>query len=131
VIESVLKMTKAPTKRAIPAKASRKYSMKLVNSLISSLSSSASAVASRTWASSGRTGWISETSCSGVVPSAPATEIVSTWPSRSRSPCAVARSKMAKVAVPSELTSPIFAMPTTSKSCFGRSVEIATVSPTS
>ena len=58
-------MTKAPTKRAIPAKASRKYWMKLANSLTSSLSSCASACAERTWASAGRIGWISSISCSG------------------------------------------------------------------
>ena len=63
--------------------------MKLVNSLISSLSSWASAAPERTWASAGRIGWISSMSCSGVVPSVPATEIASTWPSRSRSFCAV------------------------------------------
>ncbi len=53
VIESVLKMTKAPTKSAMPAKASRKYWMKFVNSLISSLSSCASTSAERTCASAG------------------------------------------------------------------------------
>ena len=65
----------------------------------------------------------------GVVPSAPATEIASNSPSRSKSVWAVATSKIANVAVPSDSTSPYFAMPTTSKSCFGWSVEIATVSP--
>ena len=72
---------------------------------------------------------MSAISCAGVVPSAPATEIASNWPSRSKSVWAVATSKIANVAVPSDSTSPYFAMPTTSKSCFGCSVEIATVSP--
>ncbi len=57
--------------------------MNVVNSEISSWSSSASTEPDRTCASSGRTGWISLMSCSGVVPSVPATPIVSTWPSRS------------------------------------------------
>ncbi len=47
-----------------------------------------------------------------------------------RSSCAVWRSKTANVAVPSELTSPNLAIPTSSKSCAGSSVEIRTVSPT-
>ena len=104
--------------------------MKLVNSLMSSLSSWASTAAERTCASSGRTGPICSISCAGVVPSVPATEIASTFPSRSSSLCPVGRSKIAKVAVPSESTSPNFAMPVTSKSCFGCRVEIWIVSPT-
>ncbi len=65
----------------------------------------------------------------GVDPSVPATEIASNCPSRSKSAWAVATSKIANVAVPSDLTSPYWAMPTTSKSCLGCRVEIATVSP--
>jgi hypothetical protein len=44
VIDIVLKMTNAPTKSAIPPKASRKYSMNFVNSATSSLSSLACAM---------------------------------------------------------------------------------------
>ena len=70
-------------------------------------------------------------SCSGVVPSLPATEIASYWPFRSSSSCAVGTSKTAKVTVPRESTSPYLAMPVTSNGCFGFRVEISIVSPTS
>ena len=72
---------------------------------------------------------MSATSSSGVVPSAAATEIASYCPSRSKSFCAVATSKIANVAVPIDSTLPYFAIPTTSKSCFGCSVEISIDSP--
>ena len=103
--------------------------MKVVNSAMSSELSCASSAPDLTCASAGSSGWMSETSSAGVEPSTPATEIASYWPSRSKSVCAVATSKIANVALPSDLTSPYCAIPTTSKSCFGFSVEIAIVSP--
>ena len=103
--------------------------MKVVNSAMSSELSCASSAPDLTCASAGSSGWMSEISSAGVEPSTPATEIASYWPSRSKSVCAVATSKIANVALPSDLTSPYCAIPTTSKSCFGFSVEIAIVSP--
>ena len=49
VIESVLKMTKAPTKRAMNPKASRKYAMMFVNSSMSFFASWVSWTPVRTW----------------------------------------------------------------------------------
>ena len=80
--------------------------MKVVNSLMSSLPSCASCAPVFTCASEGRSGWIPPTSCSGVTPSMPATEMASNCPSRSKRVCAVAMSKIANVAEPSDLTSP-------------------------
>jgi hypothetical protein len=131
VIESVLKMTNAPTKSAMPAKARRKYSMNCVNSLISSLSSWASATPDRTWAVGGRTGSIALISSARVTPSRPATEISSTWPSRWRSFWAVRNSHTANVAVPREFTSPKRAMPVSVNSRTGSWLAILTRSPTS
>ena len=72
VIESVLKMTNAPTKSAIPAKESRKYRMIVVNVAISLDCSSASSTPVRTVTSPPSSDWIRCASCSGVVPSAAA-----------------------------------------------------------
>ena len=104
--------------------------MKLVNSETSLAASSASSTPVRTCAVVGRIGLMSSTSCSGVTPSAAATEIASNDPSRSRSCCAVGIVKTANVAVPSELTLPYCATPETRKSCTGFSVAILTESPT-
>ena len=71
--------------------------------------------ACRTCALGGRIGSMSATSSSGLTPSLAATEIASNWPSRSSSSCAAGIVKTANVAVPSELTLPYCATPTTSE----------------
>ncbi len=101
-----------------------------VNSLISSFCSCASSAPVRTFVAGGRIGSISRISCSGVVPGLPATEIASNSPFRPRSSCAVAMSKMLKVAEPSESTFPYWAIPTSLNGRLGWSVAISTVSPT-
>ena len=66
----------------------------------------------------------------GATPGLPAIRMSSYLSPRSSTSCAVARSNAATVAVPSDLTSPNFAMPVTSYSR-ALSVAIRTVSPTS
>ena len=76
VIEKVLKITKAPTKSAMPANDSRKYRMKLVNSTDSrSLDACWSPV--RTVTPEPSASRISLWSCAGVTPSFAATEMAS------------------------------------------------------
>ena len=58
--------------------------------------------------------WIRRTSSSGVTPASAATCTASSSPSLSSSAWAVGMSKMANVALPSELRSPYFATPTIS-----------------
>ena len=69
------------------------------------------------------------TSSSGSTPSCAAACTASSSPSLSRSAWAVGMSKMAKVAPPSELTSPYFAIPTISNSWAGPSAATPIRSP--
>ncbi len=119
VIESVLKITKAPTNRAIPANDSRKYRMMLVNVATSSESSLACSAPDRTVTDVPSSSRMLATSSAGATPSCAATCTESSSPSLSRSAWAVGMSKMANVAPPSELTSPYLAMPTISYSWAG------------
>ncbi len=68
VIESVLKMTNAPTKSATAPNASRKYWMNFVNSATSFALAFACSAPVRTWAEAGRSGSISRTSDRGETP---------------------------------------------------------------
>ena len=77
VIESVLRITNAPTNSAMPAKPSRKYEMNFRLSLTSLESAAAWASPVLTSAVLGSSGWIASASCSGVVPSAAFTEMLS------------------------------------------------------
>ncbi len=129
VIESVLKMTNAPTKSAMPANESRKYRMNLVNSTDSRSSSVCSAAERTVTWSAGSVSLSSATSASGVVPSAAATEISSNWPSRSSRRCASGIVKTANVAEPSDSTSPYCARPVILNSSVGWIVAMSTVSP--
>ncbi len=85
VIDSVLKMTKAPTKRAMMPNASKKYWMMFVNSSTSWVASWVSWTPVCTWVLGGRIGSISWTSCSGLTPSLAAIEMPSSMPSLSNS----------------------------------------------
>ena len=75
VIESVLKITKAPTNSAIPPKPSRKPRMKLMKLETPFLSSSACCFAVRTCAACGTLSLRSETSVASETPGFAATEI--------------------------------------------------------
>ena len=79
VIESVLAITNAPTKRAIPANASRMY-LKNETKLRSFLSSLTWAFVSRTVAVGGSSGLICEMSFALLTPAFDWTRITSSWP---------------------------------------------------
>ena len=119
VIDSVLKITKAPTNRAMPANVSRKYRMIVVNVATSSESSLACSVPDRTVTDVPSSSRMRVTSSSGATPSSAAACTASSSPSLSRSAWAVGMSKMANVAPPSELSSPYRAIPTISNSWAG------------
>ena len=68
--------------------------------------SSACLALSLTSSVSGTSGCTARTSSAGDVPSLAAIEIVSNWPSRSSSVCAVSTSQTAMLPKPSESTSP-------------------------
>jgi hypothetical protein len=75
VIESVFAITNAPTKSAMPPKASRMYWRKaMLNCFLSSFTC---AFASRTTAVAGRSGWISEINWSVLTPDFDWTRITS------------------------------------------------------
>ena len=82
--------------------------------------SSACSTPVRTVTSLPSSAWIRCASSSGVVPSAAAAWTASSWPSLSSSSCAVGTSKMANVALPSELSSPYLATPTIRNPAPGR-----------
>ena len=111
VIESVLRITNAPTNSAMPPKPSRKYVMNFRLSLVSFESAAAWASPVLTSALAGSSGLISLVSAAGVTPSLALTEMLSYWPSFSNSFWAVGRSKTAIEAPPSESTEPNVATP--------------------
>ena len=90
VIESVLAITKAPTKSAMPPNASRKFCRMLVNAgrvlrrLLGLLPAPV-----RTCAAGGRSGRISASSCAAWTPGFAATSIESSLPALPNSFCAV------------------------------------------
>ena len=96
VIESVLRITNAPTNSAMPPKPSRKYVMNFRLSLVSLESAAACASPVLTSALAGSSGLISFVSAAGVTPSLALTEMLSYLPSFSNSFCAVGRSKIAE-----------------------------------
>jgi hypothetical protein len=130
VIESVLKITKAPTNSAMPANVSRKYRMMFVNVVTSAESSLACSVPDRTVTDVPSSLRMRATSSSGATPSCAAACTESSSPSLSRSAWAVGTSKMANVAPPSELTSPYLAIPTISYSRAGPRAATPIRSPT-
>ena len=130
MIDSVLKITNAPTKSATPPNPSSMYVMNLMPSFVSAASAEAWAAPVCTSAVAGTSGSSFWTSCSGVVPSLAATEIESKWPSFAKSFCAVGTSKTANVAPPIESTDPNLAMPVISYCSTGPSAATPIVSPT-
>ena len=106
VIDSEFAITKLPTKRAIPPKASRKPRRKEMNSFVSAASSLACCCAVLTCAVAGTFSRSSLTSCSSETPGLAATAISSRRPSLPKSSCAVRRSKPARVAPPIVETEP-------------------------
>ena len=131
VIEKVLKMTNAPTKRAIAPNASRKYRKIDVNSLTSSACSSASALALTTSAFRGRTDAMAphELVLRDALLRGDGDRVVLTL-APEQSSCAAGIVNTTKLIAPRLSTSPYFATPTSSNGRFGCSVEISTVSPT-
>jgi hypothetical protein len=129
VIESVLKITNAPTKSAIPAKASRKYFRKLSPWVTWFASDCAWSVDVSTCADAGSSGLISRTSCSAATPLFAATEIESNCPSFSNSFCAVGRSKAASVEPPVAETPASAAVPDSRYFCTGPRAETPICSP--
>ena len=77
VIERVLKMTKAPTKRATPPNASRKARTKVMNPVVSFSSAARLLGAGATCASAGTIRFSASTSCAEETPSRAATAIES------------------------------------------------------
>ena len=130
VIDSVLAITKIPTKRAMKPNASRKYSRMFRNPLVSFDACFACCWPVRTCAVGGRIGWISLTSSCGVTFCFDATPIVSSLPILSNTRCAVGRSKIANVAPPSELRPPNFTSPTIRKVFTGPRAITPIMSPT-
>jgi hypothetical protein len=129
VMPSVFAITKAPTKRAMPANASRKLWMNVVKPLTVFLSSFTCAEASRACAFGGSTDRISLMRFDEGTPLFDCTRITSSWPIRCMSPCAVARSNTAIVAPPIA-TPGSFTMPAIWKSCTGPLPSTPILSPT-
>ncbi len=84
----------------------------------------------RTVTSEPSSAWSRRVSSSGTTPSSAATCTASSWPSLSSSRCAVGRSRIAKVALPSVLRSPYLATPTISNSSAEPSAATPMRSPT-
>ena len=103
--------------------------MIVVNVAISPASSSACSTPVRTVTSSPSSASIRRASSAGETPSSAAAWIASSCPSLSSSACAVGTSKMAKVALPSELRSPYLAIPTIRNCRAGPSAATPTRSP--
>ena len=129
VMDSVLKMTKAPTKRATPPKASSRARMNAIAWEIPCLSRAACSSPVVACAVAGSRGAISRASSACETPGSAATWIA--WkplmPSTER---AVGMSKTAIVAPPSESTSPNRARPVTRKVRTGPSLRTPISSPT-
>ena len=130
VIDSVLKMTNAPTNRATPPKPSRKYVMNAIPSFVSAASAEACAAPVCTSAVAGTRGSSACTSSSGEVPCVAATEMESKCPSFRNRACAVGTSKTANVAPPIESTEPNLATPVISYCLTGPNAATPTASPT-
>ena len=128
VIDSVLAITKLPTKSAIPANASRNFWMKDVKPLIPFLSSFTWALVSRTCAVGGRSGRISPISFDVGTPCLACTRITSSFPTLCSSLWIVGRSKTAIVAPPIE-TPGKATMPAMRKRCTGPRASTPTLSP--
>ena len=111
VIESELAITNAPTKSAMPPKASRNVCRMLRKLFVSSESLSACVSPLFTCAPNGRMGSICETSSSGETPGLAATRIWSSFPTLPKSRCAVGRSNPARVAPPIVSTAPNLTRP--------------------
>jgi hypothetical protein len=118
VIPSVFAITKAPTKTAIPAKASSAY---LITSMKprSFLSSFTCSVAFRTVAVDGSRGRISDASFAAETPDFDCTWIASSCPALRKSRCAVGWSKIANVTPPSETLPEYLATPLMRNWCTG------------
>ena len=110
VIENVLKIWNAPTNSDTPANTSRAIRKKPRFSAMSSVCRCAASSPVSTWTWRGITRAIRSRSCSGVTPSAAATEIWSNWPTRSVIRCASGSSTCAMPAPP-KLVSPSFVKP--------------------
>ena len=106
VIDSVLKITNAPTSSETPPKPSRKYFRIDMLPLSSSASSAACLALSLTCSSRAPAAATARTSSAEDVPFLAEIEIESKPPSRCSSVCAVFRSQAAMLAKPSESTSP-------------------------
>ena len=130
VIDSVLKMTNAPTKSAMPPNPRRMYVMMAMPSFVLSASAAACSEPVCTSAVDGTSGVSAVTSSSGVTPSVAATEIESKFPSFWKRACAVGTSNTANVAPPSESSEPNLAMPVISYCFTGPSAATPIVSPT-
>ena len=131
VIESEFAITKAPTKSAIPPKASRKSWRKLRLALVSLVSFWAWPWPVRTCSLSGsRTGSIWSTSSCGETPGLPWTRIWSSWPTLSKIRWAVPTSKPDSVAPPMFVEPPKRKIPARRIFCAGPSAWTPIVSPT-
>lgn len=129
VIEKVLKMMNAPTKRAIPAKASSAVVRKPSASWMSETSWSACCCPVRTLTVVGETAAIRVRSWAGVTPSCAATTIEFSCPGCPASFWASGRVTSTSVKPPTELTPPNLPRPTTLRSVRGPLPTIRTVSP--
>ena len=129
VIESVLKITNAPTKSAIPPKPSRKPRMNERNEFTFFWSALACSSAVLTWTLPGTAERSSRTSRSFETPGFAATEMA-VKPFSSSMACAVGIVNTAIVAPPRLSTSPYFAMPLIRKRCFGPFAAASMKSPT-
>ena len=129
VMLRVLKMTKAPTKRAMPPKASSSPRMKVIAPSMTSLSAAACSAPVETSAEAGSSGAIRASSSAGETPGSAAIWIASkpVCPSIAR---AVGTSQTAIVAPPRLSTSPKRARPVTVNVRTGPSAATRTVSPT-
>ncbi len=131
VIESELAITKAPTKRATPANASRNVCRKLMKLLTSEASSDACAVPLRTCVPGGRIERTEASSFTSGTSGFEAIRIASSLPCLPKRSCAVGRSKPASVAPPIVARSPVnLTMPEMWKIRTGPSDWIPIVSPT-
>ena len=111
VIDSVLAMTKLPTKSAIPPKASSAYWMTLRKLSTSFLSSFAWAAAFFACAVGGRSGWISESSFGVGTPAFDWTRMRSSRPTLPNSRWAVGMSNTETVEPPIDETAVTFTSP--------------------
>ena len=114
VIDSVLKITNAPTSSAMPAKPSSTLRIMPMPSLTSAASSFACLALSLTSRLPGTICLTASTSSVADVPGFAAIETLSKRPSRPSSFCAVSTSQAAMLAKPSESTPPNVTVPASS-----------------